>query len=87
MKAIRLLMITWSMTLIAYHTESQHILPRGNYIDYDRGDLHMRNFDVINPLSNSDGGRIRFDSYRELPKRYFDALAGQSLGKRSAAIL
>uniref|UniRef100_A0A7I4KIX7 Bm4200 n=1 Tax=Brugia malayi TaxID=6279 RepID=A0A7I4KIX7_BRUMA len=46
-----------------------------------------RNFGIINPFSDSDSRRIRFDSSRELPKRYFDALAGQSLGKRSTTIL
>ncbi|CAG9534817.1 unnamed protein product [Cercopithifilaria johnstoni] len=81
-KAICLLMITWSMIVLAYRTESQYISRRGNY-GYSRDDLYMRNFGVI----NSDSRRIRFDSPRELPKRYFDALVGQSLGKRSTAIL
>uniref|UniRef100_A0A0R3RGI0 Peptidase M12A domain-containing protein n=1 Tax=Elaeophora elaphi TaxID=1147741 RepID=A0A0R3RGI0_9BILA len=86
-KAICLLIITWGTILPAYRTESQYIVRRGNYIDYNRGDLYMRNFALINPYSDSDSRGIRFDSSRELPKRYFDALAGQSLGKRSTAIL
>ncbi|VDO32790.1 unnamed protein product [Onchocerca flexuosa] len=86
-KAICLLMVTWGMILLVYRTESQYISRRGFYVDYNRGDLYMRNFGVINPFSDADSRRIRFDSSRELPKRYFDALAGQSLGKRSATIL
>ncbi|VDM20173.1 unnamed protein product [Wuchereria bancrofti] len=83
-KAICLLMV---MILLSYRTESQYVSRQGNYIDYNRGDLYMRNFGIINPFSDSDSRRIRFDSSRELPKRYFDALAGQSLGKRSTTIL
>ncbi|KAK6110003.1 Uncharacterized protein BM_BM4200 [Brugia malayi] len=82
--AICLLMV---MILLSYRTESQYVSRQGNYIDYNRGDLYMRNFGIINPFSDSDSRRIRFDSSRELPKRYFDALAGQSLGKRSTTIL
>ncbi|EFO25622.1 hypothetical protein LOAG_02859 [Loa loa] len=86
-KTICLLMVTLCMILLSYRTESQYISHRGNYIDYNRGDLYMRNFGVVNPFSDSDSRRIQFDSSRELPKRYFDALAGQSLGKRSTTIL
>uniref|UniRef100_A0A915Q607 Uncharacterized protein n=1 Tax=Setaria digitata TaxID=48799 RepID=A0A915Q607_9BILA len=82
-KGICLLMITWGMVLLAYRTKSQHISRRGFYVGDNRDDLHMRNFEVVNPFSNSNNNRIRFDSSRELLKRYFDALAGQSLGKRS----
>ncbi|VDK82109.1 unnamed protein product [Litomosoides sigmodontis] len=75
-----LLMNTCGLMLLAYRAESQYISHRGNYIDYNRDDLHMRNFGIINPFSNSD--RIRFDSSPELPKRYFDSLAGQSLERQ-----
>ncbi|KAM3726911.1 Serine/threonine-protein phosphatase UIS2 [Dirofilaria immitis] len=83
-KATCLLMVIWSMILLAYRTESQYASRRGFYVDHNRGDLYMRNFGVINPFSDADSKRIRFDNSRELPKRYFDALAGQSLGKRNS---
>lgn len=41
MKTMCLLMNTCGIILLAYRTESQYILNRRNYIDYNRDDLHM----------------------------------------------
>uniref|UniRef100_A0A0M3HR69 Uncharacterized protein n=1 Tax=Ascaris lumbricoides TaxID=6252 RepID=A0A0M3HR69_ASCLU len=42
---------------------------------------------AINPFTDSIGKRnTGIAAERDLPKRYFDALAGQSLGKRASPI-
>ncbi|MCP9266357.1 hypothetical protein DINM_021896 [Dirofilaria immitis] len=62
-KATCLLMVIWSMILLAYRTESQYASRRGFYVDHNRAKFRS-NQSILRCRQQ----RIRFDNSRELPK-------------------